>query len=138
MTVYAKTQPNGPSLKAHYEVTPNHVPNWLRLQIIRLMPVSRYDLDGRGALMATTRINALSGSWLDHWGSATINGQTVFVSEPYADASDPPVEAIEFARRFDLRLEVRRESAWNPPSTIRLVFFPPEKPAVSRRNKAKA
>jgi hypothetical protein len=68
-----------------------------------------------------------SRPWLDHWGSTTIDGEVCFVSEPYL--TYPPAanelavpQHIADATGCDLLVE--RESEWNPPSTIRLVFRP--------------
>ena len=65
--------------------------------------------------------------WLDHWGSTQHAGQTCFVSEPYQSFPPLPEHMAtphELAVATDCRLLILRESEWNPPATIRLLFVP--------------
>ena len=127
------------------EVSPvrlHHVPNWLRLRMLRAFGTSDGYTAGchvlENAVASAEKwvryLNDLVGgqpyfvpSWLDHWGSTVIDGNDCFVSEPYMkfppDQRDLAVPH-NFAVSTNCRLLILPQSAWNPPSTIRLLFKP--------------
>jgi hypothetical protein len=67
-----------------------------------------------------------TGHLWDHWGSeVTPDGSRILVSEPYAILSEELV--VEVKRLADLLrcgYTVTTDSAWSPPSTIKITLYP--------------
>ncbi len=101
------------------EVRLHHVPNAYRLHLIRRFGTGRVSSSGWWALQHA--LKDYSQGWLDHCGSTVIDGETVFVSEPYLNPNDVP-EVRRFARDAGFTVEFCEASWWNPPYTIRIVF----------------
>jgi len=63
-----------------------------------------------------------SHRWLDHDGTTVIDGEEVFVSEPYFRVEDDFSELECFLDKIDCELVVDPKSYWYPGHTIRLIF----------------
>ncbi len=102
----------------------HHVPNWLRLRMLRTYGCSHGILSGWAVLHHATGDNR---GWLDHCGSTLLpNGQRAFVSEPYGFSEQTAADLNAFCRPMGLRWSVKANSEWFPGSTVRIVIYPPE------------
>lgn len=106
------------------EVRIHHEPRWLRQRISAAIKRLKIRRDYPNQVV-TAQIFAqwvcAAYTWIDHSGS--IEGGAAWVSEPYLDERHL-TDARHFAELLELEMTVANESAWNPPSTTRLVFRP--------------
>jgi hypothetical protein len=107
----------------------HHVPRWLIQRIrkhIGTVPMCHSGFD----VVHQAACDTGSDSWLDHFGSTTINGRPAFVSEPYL-GSRGIVDAMRFAERLMLEFDFSPNSWWYPGQTTRLIFQEPAENLVS-------
>ena len=107
-----------------------HVPNWLRLRLLKEFGCRDRSTSGFDVLQHASNIHfCFPSDWLDHWGST--EGGRVFVSEPYQVM--PRVVALldSFAKRLGIVWHIDANSWWNPGSTIRLAFYEHEETGAS-------
>jgi hypothetical protein len=136
MNIVTPTDPAISPVRLH------HIPNWFRLRLLRAfgcdsgMTAGWYVLQ-RAIEESEKWLRQMDGYagrepsvgcyWLDHYGSTTIDGEVCFVSEPYLPFP-PDLNRLRvpdhLACSTNCRLLIFRDSAWNPPSTIRLLFKP--------------
>lgn len=108
----------------------HHVPNWLRLRLLKVLKGDNRDTSGWSVLMRAEQQFELR-YWLDHWGSAVVPDHdhpgreiTAFVAEPYVVSDSTMRNALDFAETIGCRLDVSACSEWYPTSTLRLTFIP--------------
>ncbi len=107
----------------------HHVPNWLRLRILRVWPKGEPKYMTAGDWLLNRLLfstGALVGDvWLDHWGSVPQIGTRVpaFVSEPYGFREEQLEAAVCFAKALGLTLAVSQPGAWHS-GTTRYLFVP--------------
>ncbi len=112
----------------------HHVPSWLRRRLLEAYGARDRMTDGHSVLHHVA--GSTGGSeWLDHWGSTLVDGQRVFVSEPY----NLPPEAIEqiatIAKAIDCTWWISANSWWCPGYTIRVVIAPPREKKTGGGNR---
>jgi hypothetical protein len=104
-----------------------HVPNWLRLRILKRIGCHDRDTAGAAVLgVAVSGHNYILDYWLDHWGSTNHRGRTAFVTEPYNGTPDVLEAAARFAERLGIKWHVCANSWWYPGWTVRILFYEPE------------
>ncbi len=107
-------------------VRSGHLPNWLRLRILKVLDPKPSATNKWAVMLAMQR--QFGSGWLDHYGSTRVTqqGQDVvaFVSEPYAMQSAAMKQAIEFADAVGCEFCVTATSVWCPTRTLRLLFVP--------------
>lgn len=107
------------------EVRLHHVPNWLRRAILKVVPTPARGCTTGHACLDRALHHTGDRGWCDHYGSTTLAGKLVFVSEPYLSLGD-----LDAARRFadllGVELSISPLSWWYPSSTTRLILWPPE------------
>jgi hypothetical protein len=82
-------------------------------------------------IFATRFLEAVSRSWLDHWGkSRGEDGQEVFVSEPYHMDPDDMEKIDQFAELLQLDWTLNAKSWHYPGHTFRVEFWPREPATV--------
>jgi len=65
-----------------------------------------------------------SRRWLDHEGTTLIDGEEIFVSEPYFQVDEDFSELENFLDMMDCELVIDPKSYWYPGHTVRLIFKP--------------
>ncbi|HID78810.1 MAG TPA: hypothetical protein EYP56_22800 [Planctomycetaceae bacterium] len=102
----------------------HHIPNWLRLLMIRRLKIPRELHSGWGVIMHAQSHGYMDG-WLDHWGSTRRGNEIIFVSEPYG-LTDAAVRNLDtFCRRLGVDYEISACSEWYPTFTLRVAILPP-------------
>lgn len=109
-----------------------HVPSWLTRSIQsaigegRLPPIPR-SAPGQGWYYFQ-HLNTIerTGHLWDHWGSElTPDGSRILVSEPYAILSEELLAEVKrLADLLRCGYTVTTDSAWSPPSTIKITLHP--------------
>jgi len=105
----------------------NHVPNWLRLRLIKHFKIPREYHSGHQSLYyaASESFHPNRGTdWLDHWGSTTIYDRSCFVSEPYSLNTQDKDLIDLFANRARLTVFYSANSYWFPSQSLRIGFLP--------------
>lgn len=64
-------------------------------------------------------------TWMDHWGTATINGKRVFVSEPYGLSDDGVRNLMEFCSKYKIKVDIQAASWHYPTHCLRIILTPP-------------
>ena len=101
-----------------------HVPNWLRLRMLKAFGCSNRDTAGWAVLNHAT--GGINPSWLDHWGSTVLpSGQRAFVSEPYNFGAETARAVQAFCEPAGLRWHVDANSEWYPGWTVRIEITEP-------------
>jgi hypothetical protein len=83
-------------------VRAKHLPNWLRLGLLKAFGCQDGDTSGASVLYHALGCIGWDGwsTWLDHWGSTKLSdGRVAFVSEPYL-AWPPAHEAMRVPRKL--------------------------------------
>lgn len=101
----------------------HHIPNWLRLRMIRA-----FGCPGRDTAAWPVLWHAVGERrrWLDHFGSTLSHGRQVFVSEPYGFSAESAADLEAFCRPMGVKWSVDSNSEWNPGSTVRVSIEEPE------------
>ena len=100
------------------EVRTSHVPDWFRKALIKAYGTRHHGTSGHEVIS-----HAFKGAdWLDHWGSTELDGQTVFVSEPYHLTRDEHVEVANVAEKIGCDCWISTNSWHYPGYTIRIAF----------------
>jgi hypothetical protein len=115
------------------EVRLHHVPNWMRLMLLRKCG-TRTPGWTKGSDLIWHLDHLCGGDHrriLDHWGSTiTSCGRRDFVTEPYMDAELACLVARRVARAIHCEFYVSDNSWWFPGRTIRIGFIEPLVDAV--------
>jgi hypothetical protein len=108
-------------------VTEHEVPEWLRLRLLhRFGPTPAGSKDGYHLLTRWSDRHCSFRYWLDHWGSAEVDGLSVLVSEPHYLITNDFSGVSDFAAMLRCQLVVKEESYHCPGHTIRLALCPEE------------
>lgn len=105
------------------QVDLHKVPRWLRRRIREKFP--KIKTGYIAAFVDFLRENKLPYYWLDHWGVSVVQGERIFVSEPYENP-DKIEEFFSFAKMLDLEYNINPNSWHFPGRTLRLELYPPE------------
>lgn len=100
-------------------------PGWLVRAYRRSVPSPV----SRGSRFVGQELAAALDPFLDHWGTAYVAGVAALVCEPYGFRHPDDLPGlIPHLRRLDPLVGgvgvYARSSAWNPPSTCRVLFLP--------------
>ena len=103
----------------------HHVPNWLRLRILKAFGCRNGWTNGEDVLQRAVRQTSTS-LWLDHWGSAELKGKRVFISEPYNVTKQTIADIGAFCEPMGLEFYISANSWWLSGWTVRIVTYEPE------------
>ena len=120
---YAKQREAVRKLLKPSPVRLNHIPNWLRLRMLRAFGCPNRDTSAWAVLYHATGDRR---RWLDHFGSTMLRGRRVFVSEPYGFSAESAADLEAFCRPMGVKWSVDSNSEWNPGSTVRVSIEEPE------------
>ncbi len=105
-----------------------HLPNWIRLEWCRkVKPRRRRYMNNYGAIIDEIQafLEKKKLFRLDHYGSIVLpDKQRAFVNEPYCPLEDVKATMEAIAAIVGGRVDVSKESEWNPGHTVRGVLYP--------------
>jgi hypothetical protein len=122
------TTANGNPCEAEPNTPVDHskLPSWLRQRLLKTFGPTPYQayINGPALLWYWLKQHCPSHSWLDHWGTAFVNGEEALVSEPYYTMDCDFSELERFAEMLDCDFIADEKSYWFPGKTIRLALVP--------------
>jgi len=103
----------------------HHIPNWLRLRILRRIQGRAYCSTAAWAVYQSA-LHKFCGGWADHVGSAKYDGKLIFVSQPYGLYDMSAQQLFSFCRGVGVNCRVDPRSQWAAGGTLSILVLPPE------------